>query len=84
MVQAACFRAPADFEFGDEPRVDPRCVPRELLILTSRFFKRTRFADQERFGLELRTEFFNLFKPNSVRRSKHGVLVPPTIRISAS
>jgi hypothetical protein len=69
---AACFSAPADFEFGDEPRVDPRLRAAGIANFDFAVFKRTRFASNERFGLEFRTEFFNLFNrtqfaaPNTV------------------
>jgi hypothetical protein len=70
--RAACFSAPADFEFGDEPRVDPRLRAAGIANFDFAVFKRTRFADSERLGLEFRTEFFNLFNrtqfaaPNTV------------------
>jgi hypothetical protein len=69
---AACFSAPADFEFGNEPRVDPRLRAAGIVNFDFALFKRTRFAGNERFGLEFRTEFFNLFNrtqfaaPNTV------------------
>jgi hypothetical protein len=58
---AACFTAPADFTFGDEPRVDPRLRAAGIDNFDFAMFKRTRFATNERLGLEFRTEFFNLF-----------------------
>jgi hypothetical protein len=58
---AACFTAPADFTFGDEPRVDPRLRAAGIDNFDFAIFKRTRFATNERLGLEFRTEFFNLF-----------------------
>jgi hypothetical protein len=69
---AACFRAPADFKFGDEPRVDPRLRSAGIDNFDFAVFKRTRFASNERLGLEFRTEFFNIFNrtqfapPNTV------------------
>src|SRR6266446_5890812 len=69
---AACFSAPADFEFGNEPRVDSRLRAAGITNFDFAVFKRTRFAGNERFGLEFRTEFFNLFNrtqfaaPNTV------------------
>jgi TonB dependent receptor len=69
---AACFSAPADFEFGNEPRVDPRLRAAGIANFDFAVFKRTRFAANERYGLEFRTEFFNLFNrtqfaaPNTV------------------
>jgi hypothetical protein len=68
---AACFSPPADFKFGDEPRVDPRLRAAGIVNFDFALFKRTRFGD-ERFGLEFRAEFFNLFNrtqfaaPNTV------------------
>ena len=58
---AACFVAPPDFTFGDEPRVDPRLRAQGISNFNFAVFKRTRFATNERFGLEFRTEFFNIF-----------------------
>ena len=68
----ACFTAPADFTFGDEARVDPRLRSDGIANFDFAIFKRTRFASNERFGLEFRTEFFNIFNrtqfapPNTV------------------
>ena len=56
-----CFTAPADFTFGNEPRVDPRLRAQGINNFDFAIFKRTRFAANERFGLEFRTEFFNIF-----------------------
>jgi hypothetical protein len=67
-----CFAAPADFTFGDESRVDPRLRSQGINNFDFSVFKRTRFAANERFGLEFRTEFFNIFNrtqfapPNTV------------------
>jgi hypothetical protein len=57
----SCFTAPADFTFGDEPRVDPRLRSQGIENFDFSIFKRTRFGSNERFGLEFRTEFFNIF-----------------------
>ena len=68
----ACFTAPGDFKFGNEPRVDPRLRSQGIDNFDFALFKRTRFAASERFGVEFRTEFFNLFNrtqfapPNTV------------------
>ena len=59
--QMNCFMAPADFTFGDEPRVDPRLRAEGINNFDFALFKRTRFATNERFALEFRTEFFNIF-----------------------
>jgi hypothetical protein len=58
---SACFAAPADFTFGNEQRVDPKLRADGIDNFDFAVFKRTRFATSERFGLEFRTEFFNLF-----------------------
>jgi len=58
---APCFAAPPDFTFGDEPRVDPRLRAQGISNFNFAVFKRTQFAANERFGLEFRTEFFNIF-----------------------
>ena len=69
---AACFSPPADFKFGDEPRVDPRLRAAGIENFDFALFKRMRFASNERLGLEFRTEFFNIFNrtqfapPNTV------------------
>jgi hypothetical protein len=57
----ACFAAPGDFQFGNEPRVDPRLRANGINNFDFALFKRTRFASSERLGIEFRTEFFNLF-----------------------
>jgi len=57
----ACFAAPADFTFGNVQRVDPRLRADGIDNFDFAVFKRTRFATNERFGLEFRTEFFNIF-----------------------
>jgi hypothetical protein len=57
----ACFTAPADFTFGNEPRVDPRLRSSGVANFDFAVFKRTRFGKDERLGLEFRTEFFNIF-----------------------
>jgi hypothetical protein len=68
----ACFKAPADFTFGDEARVDPRLRSDGIANFDVAIFKRTRFGSDERLGLEFRTEFLNIFNraqfapPNTV------------------
>jgi Carboxypeptidase regulatory-like domain/TonB dependent receptor len=57
----ACFRAPADFSFGNESRVAPRLRADGIDNFDVAVFKRTRFASNERLALEFRTEFFNIF-----------------------
>ncbi|MGB7846945.1 MAG: carboxypeptidase-like regulatory domain-containing protein [Candidatus Acidiferrum sp.] len=67
-----CFAAPADFKFGTEARVDPQLRSDGIANFDVAIFKRTRFAPDERLGLEFRTEFLNLFNrtqfapPNTV------------------
>jgi hypothetical protein len=56
-----CFVAPADFKFGDEARVDPRLRSEGIDNFDFALFKSTRFASNERMGVEFRTEFFNIF-----------------------
>jgi hypothetical protein len=76
-----CFAAPADFTFGNEPRVDPTLRSSGVNNWDLSLFKRTRFGPDEKLGLEFRTEFFNLFNrtqfapPNtSVGSSTFGVV----------
>jgi hypothetical protein len=73
----ACFTAPADFTFGNEPRVDPRLRSQGIDNFDFAIFKRTRFSSSERFGLEIRTEFFNIF-------NKTQFAAPNTICCSAN
>jgi len=68
----ACYTAPPDFIFGNEPRVDPRIRAQGISNFDFAVFKRSRFGSNERLGLEFRTEFFNIFNrtqfapPNTV------------------
>jgi hypothetical protein len=68
----SCFSAPADFTFGSEPRVDPTLRSDGIKNFDFAIFKRTMLDPSERFGLEFRTEFFNIFNrtqfapPNTV------------------
>jgi hypothetical protein len=57
---SACFAAPADFTFGTEPRVDPTLRSDGVDNVDLAAFKRVLFGQQDRAGLELRVEFFNL------------------------
>jgi hypothetical protein len=57
----ACFTAPADFTFGNEPRVDPRLRSQGINNFDFALFKKTAFGRDGNFALEFRTEFFNLF-----------------------
>src|SRR5467141_4189931 len=58
---SSCFTAPPDFTFGNEPRVDLRLRAQGVDNFDFSLFKRTRFAANDRLGLEFRTEFFNIF-----------------------
>jgi Carboxypeptidase regulatory-like domain len=57
----ACFTAPADWGFGDEPRVDATLRMDGIDNFDFAIFKRTKFGPDNRLGLEFRTEFFDLF-----------------------
>ncbi len=57
----ACFTAPPDWGFGDEPRVDATLRMDGIDNFDFAIFKRTRFGPDDRLGLEFRTEFFDLF-----------------------
>lgn len=57
----ACFTAPADFTFGSEPRVDSTLRADGVDNFDLAAFKRVLFGEQDRVGLEIRVEFFNLF-----------------------
>lgn len=54
-----CFAAPPAWGYGSEARVDPTLRAPGLNNFDFAIFKRLVFG--ERFGLEFRTEFFNLF-----------------------
>ncbi len=56
-----CFAAPANFTFGNESRVDATLRADGVHNFDFAVFKRVLFDPDERFGLEFRTEFFNLF-----------------------
>jgi hypothetical protein len=58
---ATCFAAPANFTFGSEPRVDPTLRSDGVNNFDFAVFKRVLFDPYERFGVEFRTEVFNLF-----------------------
>jgi hypothetical protein len=68
-----CFTVPAPFTYGNASRTDPRLRGPGIANYDFALFKRTRIT--ERFGLEFRTEFFNLFnrvqfgKPNQIDRT---------------
>jgi len=58
---AACFAVPANFTFGSEPRVDPTLRSDGVNNFDVAVFKKVLFDPYERFGVEFRTEVFNLF-----------------------
>ena len=55
----ACFTAPAEFGYGDEPRVDATLRNSGVANFDFAIFKTTHLS--ERFNLQFRTEIFNLF-----------------------
>ena len=57
----ACFVAPPDYGFGNEPRVDSSLRQDGVKNFDFSVFKRTTFGPGERMNLEFRTEFFNIF-----------------------
>jgi Carboxypeptidase regulatory-like domain/TonB dependent receptor len=58
---AGCFDAPADFTFGNEPRVDPILRSDGVNNFDFAVFKKIVFGPDGRAGVESRVEFFNLF-----------------------
>jgi len=56
-----CFAAPADFTFGNEPRVDPTLRSDGVNNFDLAMFKKVLLGPEERAGMEFRVEFFNLF-----------------------
>jgi len=56
-----CFVAPADFTFGNEPRVDPTLRSDGVNNFDFAVFKKIVFGPDGRAGIESRVEFFNLF-----------------------
>jgi len=80
----ACFSAPANFTFGDEPRVDPLLRADGVNNFDFAIFKKIFFGREEQAALETRVEFFNLFNhvqfaaPNticcSVNNANFGVI----------
>jgi hypothetical protein len=57
----ACFVAPADFTFGNEPRVDATLRSDGVVNFDFAVFKRIVLGREGRAGFEFRVEFFNLF-----------------------
>jgi len=56
----SCFAAPADFTFGDEPRVDPTLRSDGANNFDVAIFKKIPLGKEGRAGIESRVEFFNL------------------------
>ena len=56
-----CFAAPADFTFGNEPRVDSSLRSDGVNNFDFAVFKKIVFGSEGRAGTEFRVEFFNLF-----------------------
>jgi hypothetical protein len=65
----SCFTQPAAFTFGTESRLDPKLRSAGISNWDFAVFKTT--ALSERFGLQFRTEFFNLF--NRVQFAQPGL-----------
>jgi Carboxypeptidase regulatory-like domain len=57
----ACFAAPADFTFGNEPRVDPTLRSDGVDNFDFAAFKTVPLDREGRTSVEFRVEFFNLF-----------------------
>jgi hypothetical protein len=56
-----CFTAPADWGFGDEPRVDATLRGAGINNWDIAIYKTTNFGPDNRLGIQFRTEFFNAF-----------------------
>jgi hypothetical protein len=56
-----CFAPPADWGFGDEPRVDATLRGAGINNWDIAIYKTTNFGPDNRLGLQFRTEFFNAF-----------------------
>jgi hypothetical protein len=70
----SCFTAPPAWGFGDEARVDATLRAPGINNFDWAIFKRVVFA--ERYGLEFRTEFFNLFN--------HPQFAPPSTAVGVA
>jgi hypothetical protein len=57
----SCFAQPAPFTFGTEPRVDPHLREQDINNWDFTAYKNTAFGPGERFVVQFRSEFFNLF-----------------------
>jgi hypothetical protein len=57
----SCFTDPAPYTFGDESRTDATLRQAGINNFDFALFKKTYFGPDNKFNLEFRTEFFNLF-----------------------
>src|SRR5262249_36518659 len=57
----ACFTDPVPYTFGNEGRTDPTLRQDGIINFDFAVFKRTYFGTENRYNLEFRSEFFNLF-----------------------
>ena len=71
----ACFALPPQWGFGNESRVDSSLRAQGINNFDFAIFKRTMIG--ERFGLEFRTEFFNLFNHTRFGVPGTASMVPP-------
>jgi hypothetical protein len=76
----SCFATPPAWGYGTESRVDPTLRQNGADNFDFAIFKRTTFA--ERYGLEFRTEFFNLF--NHPQFGPPGTGFNPTLDASGN
>jgi hypothetical protein len=56
-----CFVDPGPYDFGNEPRVDSTLRQDGIINFDFATFKKTYFGPDNRFNVEFRAEFFNLF-----------------------
>lgn len=57
----SCFTAPPDFTYGNEPRLDHYIRQAGINNFDFSVFKSTNFGPEGRYGIQFRTEVFNLF-----------------------
>lgn len=57
----AAFSLPANYTYGDEPRVDPVLRSEGLENWDFSLFKNTHFGPEDRLNMQFRAEFFNIF-----------------------
>lgn len=78
----ACFTQPGSFSYGNEPRVDPQLRGQGIINFDAALFKKTKIT--ERFGLEFRAEFFNLFNRVQFAPPSGFADVPSTFGVVSS